>query len=197
MASANEPVLVIGLGGTQRQGSSTELAIRAVLRAAERRNAHTRIFAADDLDLPMYRPGDPARTDKAEALVEALRRADAIVLGSPGYHGGISGLVKNAIDYTEDMSRDARVYFDGMPVACVATGAGFQGANATLTALRAVTHALRGWPVPLGLALNSQTPLFDAEGTPLDTGLATQIDQIGEQVVRMARAMGRSQEAFA
>ena len=70
-----------------------------------------------------------------EALAPA--RADGILLGSPGYHGGVSGLVKNALDYTEDMRGDERPYFDGRPVGAVATGAGWQGAVTTLTAMRA------------------------------------------------------------
>ena len=59
-----------------------------------------------------HRPADvqPARradrTDKAAAMVTALRDADAVVVGSPGYHGGVSGLVKNALDYIEDLRTD-------------------------------------------------------------------------------------------
>lgn len=35
------------------------------------------------------------------------------------------------------------------------TAAGWQGAVSTLTALRSIVHALRGWPTPLGIALNT------------------------------------------
>jgi FMN reductase len=49
-------------------------------------------------------------------------------------------------------------------VGCVATGAGWQGANATLNALRNVIHALRGWPTPLGLAFNTRQPIFGSDG---------------------------------
>jgi FMN reductase len=44
-----------------------------------------------------------------------VRGADALVFGSPGYHGTLSGLVKNALDYLEELGRDARPYVDGLP----------------------------------------------------------------------------------
>jgi hypothetical protein len=37
------------------------------------------------------------------------------IVGSPGYHGAISGLVKNALDYIEDLREDPRVYLDNTP----------------------------------------------------------------------------------
>lgn len=99
-----------------------------------------------------------------------------MIIGSPGYHGAIYGFVKNALDYVEDMSRDERCYVDGLPVGCVATAAGWQAAVATLQQLRVITHALRGWPTPLGIAINT----IGGEGDPIDN--APIRDQLGMMV---------------
>ena len=40
----------------------------------------------------------------------------------------------------------------------IATAAGWQAAVSTLQALRTITHALRGWPTPMGLAINTAEP---------------------------------------
>ncbi len=181
-----ERPLIVGLGGTTRQNSSTEKVVRLVLKAAERAGARVIQFTGPQLSLPMYAPEDPSRTGEAQALIDALRHADGLVLGSPAYHGGISGLVKNALDYVEDMACDERVYFDGMAVGCIGSGAGWQGANATLSALRNVTHALRGWPTPLGIALNSLEPLFDADGNCLHPSLEGQAEAMARQVIAFA-----------
>ncbi len=159
-----KPMLVVALSGTLRGGSSTEAAMRRVLHHAEKLGAETRLFAGEQLDLPLYTPGNVSDDPRVLRLVEALRAADAIILGSPGYHGGISGAVKNAIDYTEELARDPSPYFAGKPVGCVAAGSGWQGCNATLVALRGVVHALRGWPTPLGIAINTIGGPFDPEG---------------------------------
>ncbi|MFJ9130302.1 NADPH-dependent FMN reductase [Streptomyces sp. NPDC102340] len=184
--------LIVGIGGTTRPGSSSELAVRTALLAAERRGARTEHFGGDFLaSLPHYAPENPDRTPAQHHLVAAVRAADGIVIGSPGYHGGVSGLVKNAIDLLEDLRDDERVYFDGRAVGLVVTASGWQACGTTLTALRNTVHAMRGWPTPLGVTLNSaQTRLFDAAGHCLDTTAAAQLDLLGEQVHTFAVRQG-------
>ena len=179
---------IVAVGGTLRAHSSTEKALRLILRRCEALGAETILISGHDLDLPPYAPERPERNDAAARLVNAFRSADAVVLGSPGYHGGISGLVKNAIDYTEDMRSDAACYFDGRPVGCVATGAGWQGAVATLGALRAIVHALRGWPTPLGVAINTIEPVFTPEGECLLPDLQRTLDAVAEQLIDFVAA---------
>ncbi|SEG41275.1 FMN reductase [Saccharopolyspora kobensis] len=177
--------LIVGIGGTTRTGSSSERALRYALEAAAELGARTLVCAATDLDLPMYRPEEPDRTSAATRLVEALRRADGVIIASPGYHGAVSGMIKNALDYTEDLRTDVRPYLDGRAVGCIATAAGWQAAISTLAQLRAITHALRGWPTPLGVAMNSALPCFDDTGTP--TGQpADQLRAVAHQVVEFA-----------
>ena len=77
-----------------------------------------------------------------------------MIVGSPGYHGTLSGLVKTALDYVEQLSKDERAYLDGLPVGLIATAAGWQAAVSTLQALRTIVHSLRGWPTPMGVAVN-------------------------------------------
>ena len=92
---------IVGLGGTTREGSSTEKAISLALRAAASQGADTLLLCGSDIDLPAYVPGAPSNT-KANRITAELGKADGIILGTPGYHGGLSGLVKNALDYTEE-----------------------------------------------------------------------------------------------
>jgi FMN reductase len=179
-------MLIVGFGGTLRPGSSTERVLSHVLRQARSLGASTVLLSGEMISLPTYVPGESCRCERSAALLEALRKADAIVVGSPAYHGGISGLVKNALDYTEDMSKDAAPYFEGRAVGCVATGAGWQGAIATLNALRSVVHALRGWPTPLGIAFNTQEPLFDRDGECVMPGASKSMRLMAEQLVEFA-----------
>jgi len=146
---------VVAIGGTQRPNSSTEKIMRQVAEIMEGQGAKCEIFAGDSLDVPLFSPRSTDRCPSISALLDSVRGADGILLASPGYHGTISGAVKNIIDYFEDLAGDVRPYLDGRPVGCIATGSGWQGANQTLAALRAVTHSLRGWPTPVGIAANT------------------------------------------
>ena len=177
-------IRILGIGGASNPGSSTESALRVALAGAQQAGAHIDLFdGADLLALPHY--GSPAAAGSVEGkrLVDLLRRADGVILASPGYHGAVSGLLKNAIDYFEDTSRDGRVYLDGVPVGLIATAYGWQAAVGTLNMLRTITHSLRGWPTPLGAAVRTAGGLF-VDGQCADAAVSQQLTTVGEQVVQ-------------
>jgi FMN reductase len=178
--------LIVGLGGSGSATGTTERVLRLALDAAERVGAQTIFFDGKALDMPMYR-WDGARTAQASALIDALRRADGIVIASPGYHGTVSGLIKNALDYVEDMAKDDRAYFEGRAVGLIAVAAGWQATGSTLATLRSITHALRGWPTPMAIAINSAQPVFADDGSIGDAALSTQLSILAGQVVEFAR----------
>jgi FMN reductase len=124
-------------------------------------------------------------------LVDALRHADGIIFASPSYHGGLSGLVKNAIDYIEDMNQDERVYLTGRAVGCIVCAYGSQAMGTTLSSMRDIIHSLRGWPTPFGAALNVlQTSFQDpASDSAQEALLACQT--VAEEVVQFAKAWRR------
>lgn len=179
--------LIVGIGGTTRPNSSTELAVRTALKAAEALGADTVMFDGPSLMLPLYDPADPVRTPEAAAFVAALRRCHGIIVASPGYHGSISGLIKNALDYTEDMRGGRAVYFDGRAMGCIASANGWQATGTTLAALRSIAHALRAWPTPLGVAINSTERVFELGGGCADEAVARNLRIMAEQVVEFAR----------
>ena len=139
---------IVGIGGTLRDGSSSERALQIALSEARRRGARTRIFAGGLLNFPAYDPATAMHGAGAMELIDALRRADGIIIASPSYHGAISGLIKNALDYTEDLRSDRRIYFSDRAVGTIICADGVQAMGSTLSTLRAIVHALRGWPTP-------------------------------------------------
>jgi FMN reductase len=172
--------LVVAIGGTTRPGSSSERALAIALDGAAASGARTQLFGGAFLArLPLFDPTRPARSDAEQELVGAVREADGLIVASPGYHGGVSGLVKNALDLLEDLRGDERPYLDGRAVGCIVTAAGWQSSGTTLAALRSVVHALRGWPTPLGVTLNTAAPADDVA--------AANLGLVGHQVVEFAQ----------
>jgi FMN reductase len=182
-------VFVVGLGGTTRSNSSTEKALRVALAAASHQGAETLMLGAADLDLPMYAPEKPERVPAAHRLLAELRRSDGLIVASPGYHGTVSGMVKNALDYVEDMRGDDPPYLEGRAVGCIGCAYGWQAAVTTLTALRSVVHALRGWPTPYGACINAggNVEVFDQDGQCVDAVARGGLELVGQQVVEFAR----------
>jgi FMN reductase len=181
--------LIIGLGGTTRAGSTSERVLVKALEAAARAGARTRLFGGQFLaKLPIFDPATCEACPELGELLDGVRAADGVLIASPGYHGSISGLVKNALDSLEQLRGDPRPYFDGRAVGCLVTADGWQAGGTTLSALRTIVHALRGWPTPLGVAFNpSAGALFDDAGEFAQARDQAQIDMIAGQVVDFAR----------
>ena len=177
---------IVGLGGTVRAGSSSEQALRIAVDRAAAHGATTRVFAGAELALlPMYSPESGDGGPVARDLVAELRRADGVIVASPGYHGSISGLVKNALDYTEDMRDDDLPYLADRAVGLVVTAYGWQASVTTLAALRSIVHALRGWVTPYGAAVNSMQSRF-ADGGCDEPRVLEQLHTVADEVVRFA-----------
>jgi FMN reductase len=179
-------VNVLGIGGSLREGSQSERALQIALAAAAETGVRTRLLSGPDLVLPFYDAGELERDERAKQLVDAVRHADGLIVVSPGYHGALSGLVKNALDYVEDLRDDARPYLDGRAVGLAAVAYGWQAAVTTLEQLRTITHALRGWATPLGGSINSAETKFDDGGGASDEKSVRTLRLIGRQVAEFA-----------
>jgi FMN reductase len=181
--------LIVGIGGTTRAASSTERALGFALRGAEQTGARTRLFGGTFLhSLPHYAPESTTRTDEQLDLIEAVRAADAIIIATPGYHGGVSGLVKNALDTLEELRADARPYLDGRAVGCIVTAYGWQATGSVLASLRSIVHALRGWPTPFGAGINTLETRFESAQHCSDPKVVEQLATVGQQAAQFALA---------
>jgi FMN reductase len=181
------PPLIVGIGGTAAPDSSTQTALVLALSAAERAGVQTKLFGSETLAaLPHYLTPASRSSGQARELLEYVRKADGFIIASPGYHGSISGIVKNAIDYLEETAQDRRAYLDGLPVGLIATAYGWQAAGSTLATLRSIVHALRGWPTPLGAAINCSGGIFRG-GQCSDPRALAQLELVGQQVCEFAR----------
>lgn len=191
-SSSGRRPFILGIGGTTRAGSSSQKALHVALAAAEEAGAETFVLSGNDLQLPIYEPDDRARSDSTKRYLDLLRKAHGLLIASPGYHGSISGMIKNALDYIEDLRESDPPYLDGRAVGCIACAYGWQAAGTTLVTMRSIVHALRGWPTPMGVAINSALPIFDENDKCADKSAKMQLDLVGQQVVEFARMRGSS-----
>jgi FMN reductase len=182
--------LIVAIGGTTRPQSSTERVLGLAAEAARCHGAEVQAFGGDYIaGLPHYR-GPDWTEDKGREMIAAVRAADGILLATPGYHGTVSGMVKNAIDYLEELAADTRPYLEGRPVGLIVTAFGHQAANSSMTTLRTIAHSLRGWPTPFGAALKIGPASFDADGGLIDEDAAAQLRLVGTQVAQAAGRLG-------
>ncbi len=105
-----------------------------------------------------------------------------MILASPGYHGGLSGLVKNGLDHLEGLRDDRRPYLDGRPVGTIVSAAGWQACGTALVSMRSTVHSLRGWPTPFGATINSAEPVPERDGRFVER-VAGSLAIVADQVV--------------
>ncbi|WP_420136309.1 NADPH-dependent FMN reductase [Sphingomonas sp.] len=180
--------LIVGIGGTSRPHSTSELAVRCALLAAERLGARTQLIDGALISgLPLYVPGRTERTDDETTFINAVRECDGVIVASAGYHGSITGPVKNALDLLEDLARDDRPYLDGCAFGAIVSAFGWLACGTTLVTLRSIAHALRAWPTPYGAAFVPEGKVFEQDGTALDAKIGDQIGLVARQVVDFAR----------
>jgi len=147
---------IVGIGGTLRPSSSSELALKLALAETERLGADIDMIVGRALELPPYDPTRQLAPDGAVRLLELLRRADGLIVASAAYHGSIPGFLKNAIDYVEDLREDPSPYLEGRAVGCIICANGQQALGSALANMRAIIHTLRGWNTPYAVTINSQ-----------------------------------------
>lgn len=161
-----EAPLVVGIGGSSRPGSTTSLLLDLALARAGERGAETVLFGGDVLArLPLFGVDAGAEADaEVQVMVDAVGRAAGVIVASPGYHGGVAGIVKNALDHLELLRAAPRPYLDGRAVGLIVTAAGWQATGTTVIALRSTVHALRGWPTPFAATINTAAPMRTEAG---------------------------------
>lgn len=186
MGSSHFSPLIVGIGGTARPESTTERALSQALSFCESQGATTKLFGGEFIsELPLYVPHSQARSSKQEELVTAIRQCHGIIVSTPGYHGGMSAVVKNALDLLEDTARDERPYLTDRPFGCIVSAYGWQACGTALVSLRIVAHALRAWPTPLGVTINASTP--PAEDVLSDDKVTKSLSMLASQVMSFSR----------
>ena len=181
-------IRVVGIGGTLREGSVSLGAVRRALGAAEDAGAEVELLDLRELDLPMYEPGRRLEEygENAGRLVEALREADAVILGTAAYHGTLAGVTKNALDFVQYLSRDERAYLDGRAIGLIATAGGDLAAARSIDAMVHAAHALRGVVAPLSVAIPQAWRRSDDEGNVTDETYGARLEKLGRLVVELA-----------
>jgi FMN reductase len=180
------PVHVVGFGGTRSPGSTTVVALEHVLVTARSLGATSELFDAGTLDIPMYDWGAKP-TPEIERLARTFHAADALVWASPLYHGTVSGLFKNAVDWLEVLADASPPYLTDKPVGLIGVAGGAQALQA-ITSMEQIVRSLRGWAVPLVVPINRASDAFDRSAASVrDLRVAGQLDALAREVVRAGR----------
>ena len=178
--------LILGIGGGLGGDSQNLIALRAALSACEKAGGKTDLIDIQALQLPMLEPNKelaeyPARVQE---YVDKVAAADGYIWSSPAYHGTISGVVKNALDFIEYLSQRTPPYLDGKPVGLISTAGGTMADVTTIQALQHVAHALRAWVIPLSVPIHQAWEVIEQSGRIKEPKIEERLALLGQEMVR-------------
>lgn len=97
-----------------------------------------------------------------ERMNVLFRKADVHIWLTPLYHGSMTGVMKNCLDWLECSAKLPEPYLTGKLIGMVCWADGVQAMQG-INAMEAVAKSLRAWPLPYSVPAQRHE-LFDAEG---------------------------------
>jgi chromate reductase len=133
---------VLGITGSLRRDSYNHALLR---EAAERLPAGAELVEFDRLgEIPPYDSDVEAEgtPEPVEALRQAMREADAVLVATPEYNHSIPGVLKNALDWASRPAGQSAL--NGKPAVVIGASTGMFGAVWAQAETRKVLGALGG-----------------------------------------------------
>ncbi|HEY2715018.1 MAG TPA: NAD(P)H-dependent oxidoreductase [Solirubrobacterales bacterium] len=169
---------VLGISGSLRRDSYNHALLR---RAAERLPAGAELVEFDRLrEIPPYdadlEEGGAPAPEPVEAMREAMREADAVLIATPEYNHSIPGVLKNALDWASRPAGESAL--TGTPAAVIGASTGMFGAVWAQADLRKVLGALGGRVVDAELPIPHAAQAYADGALHLSPEQASALDEI-------------------
>ncbi len=174
---------LVGICGSLRKASTNRMLMMAAVE-----HFGPASFEEMNIDWPVYNgdveaEGIPEAVLKADAL---LRSADAVIVTTPEYNKGISGALKNALDW---LSRTKTQPWAGRPVAVMSAAAGMQGGARAQSMLRHCLNPFRPHVIPgPEVMLGQSGQQFDENGKLTNEGTQKFLAELIGQLRDLAEA---------
>ena len=173
---------VIGLAGEYRATSKSGMLVNLALTIAKEQGADVEYWDLAERPLPLVGEDGCWTHPNVKAFQSLLEESDAFLLSSPEYHGTMSGVMKNTLDWMYDKHVGGKVF------GLMSTLGGVTNAN-TLNHLRISLRWLHGWPVPEQLAIGHVKEAFDDDGALVDSDLHQRLVGLVSSVLSAAKKL--------
>jgi FMN reductase len=172
---------ILGINGSLRENSCSYLALQHAMDLVRNRGCRANIFDVRKSPLPFCNGNktDPRPDFPAVSLLRRLvSEAHGLIIATPEYHGGMSGVMKNLLDLLDIE------HLEGKVVGCISVLGGQQNSNA-LNDLRQVIRWCHGWVIPEQIAIAHSAKSFP-DPCLRNPDLSERFDKFAGSLVRSA-----------
>jgi chromate reductase len=185
---------VVAFAGSLRAASYN----RGLLRAAQEVAPPEMIMTIHDLaPIPLYNADVEARGDppSVAALKAAVREANALLIAVPEYNYGVSGVLKNTIDWLSRSAEQSALY--DKPVALMGASIGMAGtARAQLQLRQSFVYTQTPvMPPPPEILVAHAQEKFDARGQLVDKDTRVRLRNLLDALVNWTRRVKLAPDA--
>ena len=161
---------ILGVCGCLRQGSHSNRLVSLTLDAAKDFGGEVKLLDLRETPLPLLNPDSPSVDSNARKAREMVLWADAFLIGTPDYHGTMSGAAKNFLDYFWHE-------FTGKLFATIV--ASHEKGLTVQDHVRTAIRQCYGWSLPYGIGFNGDAD-FDDQGNLTN-------ERLGDRLLMLAR----------
>lgn len=171
-------IKIVGIVGSLRPDSYSALALQQALYRVQALGAEVELLDLRDMKLPFCDGGSeyPNYPD-VDILRDQVKAADGLILATPEYHGGVSGVLKNALDLMSFEHLSDKV------TGLISVLGGQSNSNA-LNELRIIVRWVHGFVIPEQIAIGQAWQAFDHDGKLKDVKLSERFDGFAQSLVK-------------
>jgi len=174
------PLKILGLSGSYGISSSNGKLLKLALDYAKNQGIEIHNWDHEKHPLPLVGEEGCWEHPHVKQLQELATEMDGYILTSPEYHGTMSGVMKNTLDWLYNK------HVGGKAFALMSTLGGMTNSN-TLNHMRISVRWLGGWCVPQQIAVGKVKNAFSDDGSLVDDELTERMESMVDALVGMCR----------
>ena len=174
-------IRITAVCGSLSMRSTTKMALEQALKGAREYDVSTSLIQLRDYKLVFYGEVDEENyPPDVFRLRKEIKESNALIIGTPEYHGSLSGALKNMLDL---MGVEE---FEGKIFGIVGVAGGHTGAINSLNTMRTIGRNLHCWVLPQEVSVADSMKVFNEDGTVNEPAIEERLLNIGRQVVKFA-----------
>ena len=180
----DQPIKIMGISGSYDNDSANSRLIELLFQRCNVLGAETYVWDNKTKPLPIVGEEGSWDSINVKEFQELASSVDAFVLSSPEFHGTMSGVMKNSLDWLYSKHTSGKVF------GLISTLGG-QSSNNTLNHMRIAARWIHGWVAPEQIVVPHIKDAFNRDGSLVDHSINERLTKMAESIVHNTTKLRR------